>query len=141
MPKQQGGMRFCDIHCFNLALLAKQACRLVDNLDSLCATILKAKYFPDSDLLNAKLKKGASFTWQSIMSGVNTLKHGYISRVGDGTKINIWSDAWVPGSADRKIITPRGQNIISKVGDLIDPVTRQWDEELVDHTFWHVDVH
>ena len=75
------------------------------------------------------------------MSGVNTLKHGYIWRVGDGTKINIWSDAWVPGSADRKVITPRGQNIISKVGDLIDPVTRQWDEELINQTFWPVYVH
>ena len=70
--KDQGGMGFRDIHCFNLALLAKQAWRLLDNPESLCATILRAKYFPEGDLMNARLKKGSSFTWQSIMAGVNS---------------------------------------------------------------------
>jgi hypothetical protein len=55
--KRQGGMGFRDIHCFNLALLAKQAWRLLDNPDSLCVTILRAKYFPDGDLMTASLKK------------------------------------------------------------------------------------
>ena len=50
-------MGFRDIRYFNLALLAKQAWRLIDNPDSLCGTVLKAKYFPSGDLLNAKLKK------------------------------------------------------------------------------------
>jgi hypothetical protein len=116
-------MGFRDIHCFNLALLAKQAWRLIENPDSLCARILRAKYFPDGDLLNCKLKKNSSYTWQSIMQGVNTLKHGYIWRVGDGEKINIWRDAWIPNSPSRMIITPRGNQLLSKVSDLIDPAT------------------
>ena len=78
VPKNQGGMGFRDIHCFDLALLAKQACRLLDNPDSLCASILRAKYYPDGDLMNAKQRKGSSFTWQSIMAGIVTLKRGYI---------------------------------------------------------------
>lgn len=57
VPKDQGGMGFRDLHCFNLAVLAKQAWRLLDNPDSLCATILRFKYFPDGDLMNATLKK------------------------------------------------------------------------------------
>jgi hypothetical protein len=70
--------------------------------------------------------------------------------VGNGEKINIWSDipkkkniwsdAWVPSIADRKITTPRGHDIISTVCELIDPVTGQWDEELVNETFSPVDV-
>ena len=56
-PKCKGGMGVRDMHCFNLALLAKQAWRLIDNPDSLCGTVPKAKYFPNGDLLNAKLKK------------------------------------------------------------------------------------
>ncbi|XBI13338.1 hypothetical protein VPH35_140081 [Triticum aestivum] len=78
VPKNQGGMGFRDIHYFNLVLLTKQAWRLLHNLDSLCVRVLKAKYFPDGDLMNASFKKGSSFTWQSIMAGVNSLKNGYI---------------------------------------------------------------
>uniref|UniRef100_A0A453RFL4 Reverse transcriptase zinc-binding domain-containing protein n=1 Tax=Aegilops tauschii subsp. strangulata TaxID=200361 RepID=A0A453RFL4_AEGTS len=140
VPKSQGGMGFRDIHCFNLAMLAKQAWRLLENPDSLCATILRAKYFPDGDLLNAKLKKGSSFTWQSIMAGVNTLKHGYIWRVGNGQKIDIWEDAWIPNCANRKVITPKGQLLLSKVSDLIDPSSNRWDEDLIRQTLWPVDL-
>ena len=48
--KQQGGVSFRDIHCFNLGLLAKQARRLTENPDSMCERTLTVKYFPDGDL-------------------------------------------------------------------------------------------
>ena len=81
VPKDQGSIGFRDIHCFNLALLAKQAWRLLDNPESLCATILRAKYFSKGDLMNAILKKGSSFTWQGIMEEAKSLRNGYIWRV------------------------------------------------------------
>ena len=84
--------------------------RFLDNPDSLCATILRDKYYPDGDLLNSKQKKGSSFTWQSIMAGINSLKHGYIWHVGNGQNINIWEDAWIPNCDTRKVVTPRGHN-------------------------------
>ena len=105
-------MGFRDIYCFNLAMLAKQAWCLLENPDSLCAAILGAKYFPYGDSLNAKLKKGSSFTWQSILAGVNTLKNGYIWQVGNGQNIDIWEDAWIPNRANRKVITPKGQHLL-----------------------------
>jgi hypothetical protein len=78
IPKKEGGVGFRDIDCFNLTLLAKHVWRLVQEPDSLCARVLRARYFPSSDLLNAELKKRSSFTWQSIWSGIQTLKKGYI---------------------------------------------------------------
>ena len=67
-------MGFRDLYSFNLAMLSKQIWRLITNPDSLCARVLKAKYFPNNSLLQATLKKGASFTWQSIMKGLETFK-------------------------------------------------------------------
>ena len=140
VPKKEGGTRFQDIHCFNLAVLAKQAWRLIDNLDSLCARVLKAKYYLDCGISNATPKKRASFTWKSFMLGLQTLKRGHIWMIGDGIRINVWDDEWIPNSPTRKVIRDRGGNLLSKVSDFIDPVTGSWDEELVSQTFWQVDV-
>jgi hypothetical protein len=68
VPKDQGGMGFKDIHYFNLALLAKQVWRILE------ARVIRAKYFSNGDLLNAQMKKGSFFTWQSIWSGIQTFK-------------------------------------------------------------------
>jgi hypothetical protein len=77
-PKNEGGMGFRDFHSFNLAMLAKQAWRLINDPQSLCARILGAKYYPQGDILKAGPKTGSSFTWQSILAGLTTFKHGYI---------------------------------------------------------------
>lgn len=39
-----------------------------------------------------------------------------------GMKINIREDCWIPNSFSRKIITPGGNRILSKVNELIDPI-------------------
>jgi hypothetical protein len=92
LPKEEGGLGFRDLHSFNLAMLAKQGWRLLQNSDSLCARVLKSKYFPNSSLLKAKAKMGCSYTWRSIMQGLEVLKKGVIWRVGDGQQIDIWKD-------------------------------------------------
>ena len=63
-------MGFSDIHSFNLALLAKQCWRFIDNSDSLCARVLRARYYADGDILNCELKKVSSFVWQGIWAGI-----------------------------------------------------------------------
>jgi hypothetical protein len=56
--------------------------------NSLCARVLRAKYFPYGDILNCQLKKGSSYTWQSIWSGIQSFKRGHMWRVGDSNHIN-----------------------------------------------------
>ena len=120
MPKDKGGMGFRDIHSFNLAMLAKQVWRLIENYDSLCAKVLRSRYYPTGDILNCELKKGSSFVWQSIWVGIQTFKKGSIWRVGDGAKINIWDDCWIPNSSSRKIVTVRVNQVLTSVHELID---------------------
>ena len=65
-PKVQGGMRFRNLQAFNLPMLSKQAWRILMNPCSLIARIYKAKYFPYSDILGAKLGCNPSYAWRSI---------------------------------------------------------------------------
>jgi hypothetical protein len=120
-------------------MLAKQVWRLVCEPDSLYARVLRAKYYPDSKFLKAKMKSGASFTWLSILAGIQCFNRGCIWRVGDGSQIDIWDGPWIPNSAYGKIITPRGNTVFNKVEDLISPVTGSLDEELVRGIFFPID--
>jgi hypothetical protein len=52
-PKREGGIGFHDFRSFNLAMLAKQTWRLINEPESLCARVLCAKYYPHGDILKA----------------------------------------------------------------------------------------
>ena len=64
--KMKGGLGFKDFRLFNQALLARQAWRLLSNPNSLCAQVLKARYYPDGRLEDTVFSGNASPTWQAI---------------------------------------------------------------------------
>jgi hypothetical protein len=92
-PNSHGGIGFRDLKVFNQALLARQACRLIQFLDSLCARLLKAKYYPSANLLDTAFIKKSSPTWQGIEHGLELLKKCIISRIGLGTSVKIFRDS------------------------------------------------
>lgn len=61
-------------------------------------------------------------------------------RVGNGQSINIWEDPWLPRDLSRLPISPRGRTLITKVEELIDPVTEKWDIPLLEQIFGEEDV-
>jgi hypothetical protein len=138
--KEKGGLGYRDLHLFNLAMLARQAWRLLQWPDSLCARLLQAKYFPSGNMMTAKEGPGISYTWRSLLRGLRALEKGIIWRVGDGEQIRIWDDPWIPAGTTRRPRTPRGATLLTKVAELIDPITNSWDEELVKDIFWEEDV-
>uniref|UniRef100_A0A453A9D4 Reverse transcriptase zinc-binding domain-containing protein n=1 Tax=Aegilops tauschii subsp. strangulata TaxID=200361 RepID=A0A453A9D4_AEGTS len=141
MQKAKGGLGFRDMHSFNMAMLSRQRWRLIQNPDTLCGRIFKARYFPNCHVWEAEPKEGISYAWRSLLKGLELIREGYIWRIGDGKSVNIWTDPWIPRPWSRTVITPRGNNILQYVNDLIDPATGQCDERLVRETFWPDDVH
>ena len=83
-PKSMGGLSFKDFELFNMAMLARQAWRLLQNPDSLSARILKSIYYPDTTILEAVLGNHPSQIWRAMIEGRDTLKLGLIKRIGNG---------------------------------------------------------
>lgn len=130
MPKVHGGMGFRDLRLFNLAMLGKQSWRLIKNPDSLCARVLKGRYFHDADFLTATQKKHASHTWRAILEGRKSLSRGLIKRLGDGSTTDIWQDRWLPGHFGGRPLTMPDDPQVQTVADLLTP-SGAWNSDLI----------
>lgn len=69
MSRLEVGLSFRDLLSFNQALVAKQGWRLIQYPDSLVAKVLKARYFRQTDFLEAKTGSNPSFFCGSILWG------------------------------------------------------------------------
>lgn len=138
--KRSGDMGFRDFQVFNQALVAKQAWRLVINPDSLCARVLKHRYFVDKGFLDASCPKSASFTWKSIIWGRELLKEGLVWRVGDGSSIKIWDQNWIPREGACYPLGYRDNSNVAYVSDLLDSQGRSWNEATLRRVFHETDV-
>ncbi|CAN1818839.1 LINE-1 reverse transcriptase homolog, partial [Linum perenne] len=88
-PKSDGGLGFRDFYHFNMALLAKQAWRLMTNQDALWARLLKSLYFRNSDFMTAKKHARPSWIWASILKSKYILAEGAFKEMGDGETISL----------------------------------------------------
>jgi hypothetical protein len=130
--KTKGGLGFLDLVIFNKALLAKQGWRLMQDPDSVAGKILKAKYFPQTSFLEAKLGSKPSYVWMSIFNARGLLVEGLQWRVGDGRLIKILGEKWLPTPSSYSVqSTPRSLTVNCLVADLIDHELRKWNEELI----------
>jgi hypothetical protein len=78
MPKGSGGLCFRNIELFNLALLALQVWRILQDPGSLSARVLKADYFPTGELLDAEVGSSPYRVWRAIVDGVQVLQQGLV---------------------------------------------------------------
>ena len=123
--KSRGGLGFRNLQAFNLAMLAKQAWRILTNPSSLIARVLKARYFPTDDILSATLGSSPSYSWRSIFNSLGVIRKGTRWRVGNGKQIHIWDDKWLPTPSTHKVISPPiNLPIYPMVSSLIDPATK-----------------
>ncbi|CAN6571026.1 unnamed protein product [Malus baccata var. baccata] len=94
--KQEGGLGLRCFTDFNDALLAKQCWRLLSDPNSLWAMVLKARYFPNCSLLDAKRGGRASWAWSSLLVGRDIILGGAHWQIMNGKEVRVWVDKWLP---------------------------------------------
>ncbi|KAL6203064.1 hypothetical protein ACLB2K_026768 [Fragaria x ananassa] len=67
--KLEGGIGFKDHHTYNKALLTKHCWKLINRPNSLWGKVMKARYFPNSNFLNAKKGSQPSWVWNNLLAG------------------------------------------------------------------------
>ncbi|CAD6230202.1 unnamed protein product [Miscanthus lutarioriparius] len=72
------------------------------------------------------------------MAGKEILQKGMIRRIEDGGSTNIWQDRWIPMHFDARPLTPRADQEIDLVSDLLTE-SGHWNEELIRESFIPVD--
>jgi hypothetical protein len=136
VSKSRGRMGFRDLVSFNKALLAKQCWRLLKSPESLVAQIIKAKYYPNDDLLEAKVGSKPFFAWRSLQGAKELLEAGLFWRIDNGHEAQIWGDCWLPQHSTYRIqSTPKVLEPTSRVKELINENTGCWDHNMLSTLF------
>ena len=143
LPKALGGMGFKDLECFNQAMLAKQAWKILNRPQCLLARFLKSIYFDGGEFLSAPLGGRPSFAWRSLLFGRDLLQKGLQHRVGNGQCTRVWLDKWV----DDPVVglsAPWIKNITFDANlrekSLIDSESRRWNQQKLGELFMQSDV-
>jgi len=123
-PKNMGGLGFRDIELFNLALLARQAWRILQEPQALSSRVLKAVYFPETDFLEAELGPSPSRIWRAVIDGKDVLKQGLIRRIGTGEETDVWQMNWLPRDGMMRPVSCLSNTPPVKVHEPIDPVLK-----------------
>jgi ribonuclease HI len=139
-PKYGGGLGFRDMELFNIALLARQAWRLLTNPFSLSARILRAVYYQNDHFLSADLGSSPSKIWRAICEGRDALKLGLVKRIGSGEQTKIWSENWLPRDSRRLPVTSINESPPVWVSQLIDQSSRSWNLEQLNANFIQMDI-
>jgi hypothetical protein len=134
-PKDLGGLGFRDLELFSKAMLGRRCYRLLTDQSTLCARVLKARYFPNCDFWEATCPGSSSYTWRSILVGRDLLKQGVRWGIGKGKATKIMSDSWIPEVPPCTIRTLVPLMLDQTVDTLMTDDAKSFDAELVHNIF------
>ena len=139
-PKGKGSIGFRGMHLFNQALLARQAWRLIHNPSSMCARVLKARCYPNGNILDTVFASDPSPVWRGVKFGLDMLKCRIIHRVGNNKTIQFMCDQWLPKDSGLRIIKLKRITRLRWVNQLISADTRCWNTQVLWSTFYDHDI-
>ena len=88
-----------------MALVTKQAWRVLSCPNTLVVRVYKARYFSKSPKFDASLGPNPSYIW-SLREALTLVNFGARWRVGSGVDVKIWNDPWLLDASDPYIQTP-----------------------------------
>ena len=66
------------------------------------------------------------------MAAQGVIQRGMRWQVGNGNRIRLWQDKWIPRLSTYKLVTPEKPNLKNAlVSDLIDRATHEWDVDVL----------
>lgn len=136
MIKEEGRLGFKKLKDFNMSMLAKQSWRLMLECNPLVSQFMKARYYPNSDFLNASLGSNPSYLWRSLLATQETMKWGTRRRIGNGLTPTVWKVSWLPDLENGYPTTEAYQQIEDiRVQSLLAENQKSWDVEVVSDLF------
>ncbi|XP_060963954.1 uncharacterized protein LOC115715819 [Cannabis sativa] len=129
------------IHWRSWKLLCKRkdsGASLEKQPDSLLAKVLKSRYYPNNNFLQANIGHSPSFTWQGIHWGRSLFVAGLRWKIGEGCRINCADDPWIPRHSTFRpyhFSGPPDTTVSNLIAD-----ERQWDLALLNQWFSSPDV-
>lgn len=91
------GIGFKGLKAFNLALLAKQGWRIMQESFTLLHQIFKAHNFPNNYFLDLRVEPNPFHAWRGIMVAKLWICKGSRWRISSGSRVSIWKDRWILG--------------------------------------------
>ncbi|XP_031106197.1 uncharacterized protein LOC116010837 [Ipomoea triloba] len=134
--KGEGWIRVSRLREMNLALLGKQAWRLVTRPDSLVAQVYKSRYFPRGSFFDATAGSNPSFIWRSILEVQNVVQMGCRRCIGDGLTTYIGSYPWLPTTAEPYVSTILHDSVRgATISSLLNTHGTGWDVDCLKDIF------
>uniref|UniRef100_A0A803Q3E0 Reverse transcriptase zinc-binding domain-containing protein n=1 Tax=Cannabis sativa TaxID=3483 RepID=A0A803Q3E0_CANSA len=120
--KHKGGLGFKDLRQHNIALLGKQAWRLLVHDSTLVSKVFKARYFPNGSFLSASLGNNPSYVWRSIFEAKDLIMAGARRSIASGIQTSILGYPWLPDVEDPYVHSIHPGLVNQTVASLIIPL-------------------
>lgn len=95
------------------------------------ARVLKGRYFPNTNILNAGVTRQGSFIWNSLLHGRDLIKKRVRLLIGSGKIISTWRDPWLQTSRPRAPIPISPLTPDLMVSNFIKQDQSGWNEEFI----------
>ena len=95
--------------------------------------MLKAKYFPKDNFLNARKGTRPSWLWSSILERRSVLQDNILASIGNGLGTKIWRDPWISEIPGKKLFSPCPMECLNDVRVAMIRTMDGWDLSLIEN--------